>query len=447
VVYETDLSTLSRKGEVVQSWTRGTWNRPERDPVTGHKFQVQIDQRFDDCATRRYAFHEYYRRDQSGLLVGSGTSNGAWQNIIPGSVAEGIWRATCAATGTFADEPLVANIGSGSWDRVGPSADNKYVLSIRTDELIKLDNGFVLAISRSDYARPTWIHGFAIRYAVVAAVVDCANQRSANFGADGYISPTVRVESNRVPAGSLKFEAIAPGSFLFARLRQICSNAKPIPTSDPQQSQEGGSVGTAWATAKGYLVTASHVVHEGKAIDVYSSGQRVGTASIVADDPANDLALLKFAPIHPGKISILPLATKGAGLGKSVFTLGYPEPGVLGQHVKMTAGEVSSTSGAGDDARFLQISVPVQPGNSGGPLLGWDGSVFGVVDSKLMKFAEDGRSPAPENVNYAVKASYLRPMLEDLPDLGNYVPMKPGANGDELVEAARQAVYMVVVRR
>jgi len=110
----------------------------------------------------------------------------------------------------------------------------------------------------------------------------------------------------------------------------------------------------------------------------------------------------------------------------------------------MTSGQVNSTSGMQDDTRMLQISIPLQGGNSGGPVLGWDGSVLGVVDIKLLKLDEKGDEP-PQNVNYAVKASYLRPLLDDLPDLGDYEPVKAADSQEQTVAAVREAVFMLLV--
>ena len=174
-----------------------------------------------------------------------------------------------------------------------------------------------------------------------------------------------------------------------------------------------------------------------------SNGEPVGHAEVVSEDSANDLAVLKPVDWKARRRTALPLAPHGAALGKRVFTLGYPEPDTLGQHIKMTSGEVSGTSGPHDDAHDLQISAPIQPGNSGGPVLTWDGAVVGIVDSKLNSFDGDDQSK-PELINYAVKAAYLRPMLEDLPDLGGYQLLAPRAGQDETVALARRSVFMVV---
>jgi S1-C subfamily serine protease len=213
----------------------------------------------------------------------------------------------------------------------------------------------------------------------------------------------------------------------------------------PETDQEPKfSTGTAWGVDKGYLVTAAHVIDGATAIDVYRDGDKVGEAKVVVADFANDLAILSFTKAPPGKLKILPLSSRPPVLGRAVFTLGYPAPDVMGQAVKMTSGQINSTSGLQDDTRMLQISVPVQGGNSGGPVMGWDASVLGVVDSKLEKLDPQGREPA-QNVNYAVKASYIRPMLDDLPDLGNYEPVKADPSEEKTIAAARQAVFMLLV--
>jgi|SRR5665213_1139609 len=95
---------------------------------------------------------------------------------------------------------------------------------------------------------------------------------------------------------------------------------------------------------------------------------------------ANDLALLRAV----GKFSPLPIAaSRSAHLGGTVATIGFPDPSLQGFSPKLAKGEIASLSGAGDDPRYFQISVPVQPGNSGGALVDARGNVVGIVAAKL----------------------------------------------------------------
>jgi len=92
--------------------------------------------------------------------------------------------------------------------------------------------------------------------------------------------------------------------------------------------------------------------------------------------------------------------------------MGYPVADVMGQEPKFTEGSVSALSGIGGEAALLQISVPIQPGNSGGPLVNERGEVVGVVTSTAAVrtfFAVTGT--LPQNVNWAVKADYARLMF------------------------------------
>jgi S1-C subfamily serine protease len=94
-------------------------------------------------------------------------------------------------------------------------------------------------------------------------------------------------------------------------------------------------------------------------------------------------------------------------LGSPVFTIGFPTPDILGWEPKFTDGTVSATSVDGD-SKFLQMSVPVQGGNSGGPLVNDSGDVVGVVIAKLSSSAFD-------NVGFASKSSGVLSLLDEEP--------------------------------
>src|SRR5207249_8879954 len=131
----------------------------------------------------------------------------------------------------------------------------------------------------------------------------------------------------------------------------------------------------------------------------------------VRADKSNDLAVLKVTDTASRTFgfSALALASKGSGearLGQPVFTIGFPNPDVQGTEPKLTRGEISSLAGMRDDPRHFQISVPVQPGNSGGPLVDLNGNVVGVVSMRMGDLRALKLTGAlPQNVNYAIKSS------------------------------------------
>jgi S1-C subfamily serine protease len=168
-------------------------------------------------------------------------------------------------------------------------------------------------------------------------------------------------------------------------------------------------------------------------------------AKVVQVDAANDLALLKAE----GHFAALPLASSRAvALGSTVATVGFPDPGLQGFSPKLAKGEIAALAGAGDDARYFQISVPVQPGNSGGALVDEHGDVVGVVSAKLNASAALAASGAlPENVNYAVKSSLLLSFLESVPEVSAKLkaPVTADRKFEDVVKSAQDAAVLVLV--
>ena len=210
------------------------------------------------------------------------------------------------------------------------------------------------------------------------------------------------------------------------------------------ESNPKGS-GTGFIIAEdGFLVTNEHVVKDAAQVRVLT-----GTGSVVGKvmkvDAANDLALLKVA----GKFTPLPIASsRTVKLGNTVATVGFPNIGLQGFAPKLTKGEISALTGAQDDPRYFQISVPVQPGNSGGALVDERGNVVGVVSAKLSARAALQTSGAlPENVNYAVKSSFLLSFLESVPAVAAQLkePNTKDRKFEDVVKSAEQAAVLVLV--
>ncbi len=218
------------------------------------------------------------------------------------------------------------------------------------------------------------------------------------------------------------------------------SNDSPAGTDQNPKASGSGAI----VTAQGHVLTAAHVVAGAKRMTV-TTGQGVKTATILRVDEANDLAVLK---ITEGKYAPLPIASsRKVQLGQSVATIGFPNIEIQGFSPKVTRGEISSFNGIGDDPRAWQISCPVQPGNSGGPLLDESGNLVGVVVSKLGMKAAKLTGDIPQNVNYAVKGAYALALLE--PYLGNDAP-EPNqpANKprfEDMVARAQDSVVLILV--
>lgn len=189
-----------------------------------------------------------------------------------------------------------------------------------------------------------------------------------------------------------------------------------LPSSETASNEWSGNGSGFFLNPQGYIATNYHVVDGTTALQVNftRNGESLSyPATVVATDPQNDLAIIKIDDSSFKGNVALPygLMTRTKDTGSEVFAMGYPMADVMGSEVKFTDGKISSKSGLGGDSRVYQISVPIQPGNSGGPLFDLGGNVVGITSSGLNR--DYFKS---ENVNYAIKASYLKNLMESCPE-------------------------------
>ncbi|MEO9144428.1 MAG: trypsin-like peptidase domain-containing protein [Ginsengibacter sp.] len=172
-------------------------------------------------------------------------------------------------------------------------------------------------------------------------------------------------------------------------------------------------------TTDGIIATNAHVIEDASNIQITVSNE-VGIfnykAKILLVDSKNDVALLQINDEKFKGLNSIPYGfAKNSDVGSKVFTIGYPLNDVMGNNYKVTDGIISSQSGIADDVRYYQISVPLQPGNSGGPLFNKDGNIIGITSARLNSKALGTQI---ENVNYAIKSSYLLNLYNMLPNSG-----------------------------
>lgn len=192
----------------------------------------------------------------------------------------------------------------------------------------------------------------------------------------------------------------------------------------------------------GYVLTCWHVVDGVERISVSAAGKN-HVAKVVQKDVANDIAILKVSEIVTGVVLNL---SDDAKLGEKVFTLGYPHPDLQGSDVKFTTGSISSLTGIDNSPRYFQISAPLQSGNSGGPLFDEKGNLVGMVAAKLDSLATlQLTGDLPQNVNYAIKADYLEPVLKTIQRLEIGKAKTKDVNLLELIEELKQSAVMIKV--
>jgi serine protease Do len=201
------------------------------------------------------------------------------------------------------------------------------------------------------------------------------------------------------------------------------------PSAPPEPEAETSSFGTGFFVAPNLLVTNNHVTNGCKPpIQVRYGERRAYTATISGQDQTNDLVLLHTDMKNLGVASF----RFRVRLGESVATYGFPYSGVLSSSGNFTMGNITSLSGLNDDTRFFQISTPIQPGNSGAPLLDMSGSVIGVVEGQLnaMTMMQVGKS-VPQNVNFAIRAPIVVNFLSAKGVTPSFTPSETVSSGSD----------------
>jgi len=242
----------------------------------------------------------------------------------------------------------------------------------------------------------------------------------------------------------------AESELKLAKLRQEASANPALPAYRPIEvrKEKGFSTGTGFfVTNDGVIITNHHVIEDSKRIVVVRPGDKTEYEAVVLQvDPANDVAILK---IQATSIAIPIASSSDAVKGQEIMALGYPLIAIQGQEQKATFGRINSLTGLKDDVRLLQIDVPIQPGNSGSPLLSKRGEVIGVVTSTLNSIVTLRTAGSlPQSVNFAVKSDYIIPTLRSA--LKNSYSISPGYAVDQPIEkvvASREPSVVLVIAR
>lgn len=190
-------------------------------------------------------------------------------------------------------------------------------------------------------------------------------------------------------------------------LYKLYPKVESTPNQQPQEIIESAEwTGTCFAIGLNLVATNYHVVENAQTLAVsgINGDNNNYKAEVIFVDKYNDLAVMRITDYRFKGFNIkYGMITNVADIGTEVFVLGYPLTTTMGEDIKLTTGVISSKTGFQGDVSMYQISAPIQPGNSGGPLFDNKGNLIGIVNAK---------HKGAENVGYAIKLSYLKNLLD-----------------------------------
>jgi hypothetical protein len=159
------------------------------------------------------------------------------------------------------------------------------------------------------------------------------------------------------------------------------------------------------------------------------------TAKLIHSIPNSDVAVLKASLSGS---TYLKLSTKMSGMtGSEILVAGYPLSNTLGTNVRVSNGLVNADVGIRDDPTFIQISAPIQPGSSGGPIVDSKFNAIGIATSSLRSIKMlESYGALPQNVNFGVKIGSI------LPFLTFELPQAPALKADSLKSFVKSTVLI-----
>jgi S1-C subfamily serine protease len=197
-----------------------------------------------------------------------------------------------------------------------------------------------------------------------------------------------------------------------------------------------------FVSREGYVLTNKHVIRGCAAVKLKTDSSEARDAHIIALDTDDDLALLR-APLKVPAVGVF-RNDPAVRPGDDVVAVGFPLSGLLADQVNVSVGTVNALAGLYNDLHMMQMSAPVQPGSSGGPLFDASGNIVGVVVTKLnAKVVAEETGDIPQNVNFAIKGTVARQFLE-----ANGIKYQTGASAvhrsnADVGEIGRQVTVLV----
>ena len=368
-----------------------------------------------------------------------------------GIIHVGKWQGAAYTTdkGAFSHCTAAAKFDKGLALIIAENADHSWIIGAADPAWQFHDRQSVTLILTFDGQAQFEIQGAATREAVVGKLpsqainawrksrllVATANKQTLQFdlAAAGNVVPSIEYCVDKINTNGIA----SAGDFSNPKAKPSTAKASAKsddePAEKPSEPDKLVSVsGSGFVVSRNaYIVTNNRVVAD-CVRDIHGNlvGQAPVKLRVVSADEENDLALLQGTKKFKEK-DIATIRASAVNSGDQVVAIGYPLHGLLTSDLTVTTGIISSLAGLHNDTRFLQISVPVQPGNSGGPLHDNSGNIVGVVSAKLdaLRMVK-ATGDIPQNINFAIKTGALRDFLDN-----SAVPYQTADPGSEMKTA------------
>jgi S1-C subfamily serine protease len=368
-----------------------------------------------------------------------------------GVIHVGKWQGAAYTTdkGAFSHCTAAAKFDKGLALILAENADHSWIIGVADPSWPFRDRQSVTLVLTYDGQAQFEVSGSAAREKVVIGnlpsqavnalrkshqLVVTASNRTLQFdlAGAGNVVPSIEYCVDKINTNGIA----AAGDFSNAKVKPTTASAPAKPEEAPETASDSGKLvsvsGSGFVVSRNaYIVTNNHVVTDCVG-DIHGNlvGQAPVKLRVVSADEENDLALLQGTKKFKEK-DIATIRGGAVNSGDQVVAIGYPLHGLLTSDLTVTTGIISSLAGLHNDTRFLQISAPVQPGNSGGPLHDSSGNVVGVVTAKLDALrVVKATGDIPQNINFAIKTGALRDFLDN-----SAVPYQTADAGSEMKAA------------
>ncbi|MGA3009538.1 MAG: serine protease [Terracidiphilus sp.] len=338
------------------------------------------------------------------------------------------------------------------WQALGNADNSLDKVYIDTDSVEQVDSFRIVRLMTVYPAPRTNKNNITMNSVIQLTAFDCEKKTGHLIQEVGYLNTKQSGSGPVATDWKTKMVAVANNPITLRALSAACSLPfatgkkatvdAPSAQAQPQPKFLTGS--GIIVNDEGYILTNAHVVKSCKTISAKPLNVDTLSAKLEAIDPKNDLALIKTTAGYGQPAQFRP-ESKPAKLGETVGVVGYPLTGFLSAEPKATFGQINSVAGAGNDYTLLQISAPIQAGNSGSPVFDASGNVIAIVVSQAASLAQLLKTgTVPQNVNFAIRGELAQIFMQAHGVRFKVGDRKKELRTDEIADAGQKSTALLI---